>query len=451
MAEPQPPAVNPAPAANPTPAVNAKAKIKRRPKPVTSAFFPKKPPANRPSNTSRPQQVGLQNGTGTKPSHTQGRPTPTAPADDFEYIPIVTTKRVLLDNLKHHVLRFLPNVSADQQDIDIFDQAQFQRPVRLHRRDPRANNVGQPAKDQAAGDNVDPDGKPIDDKDRERHQIAKAEKHAERERLQADTAPTAKSVQPKKKKFKRHMDQPHTYSDKVEKKDRMNIRYEEKLPWHIEDFDDKNVWRGTYETALSQNHIALQQVHEPQRSYFRMIPLEKWYKFTPKGLIKEPLSYEAAEKAMQKGARDPLWVRRTHAVNQLSQREKSAERTFFVGKEVKEDDIGGWGSDNADIDNIDFEEDFADDEEAAPAVGKEEEEQQAETKERVGREMKLAPVFDIREDKDFDAEAEVRKIKEVEEQRIARKTQRSLMKREKDFRYEVDDDGNPHDSDVSLH
>lgn len=432
-------------------------KLKRRPKQVTNPLVQKKPQGARPANTSRPAHAAQKTGAGksaTSPHDTGFRP------DEYDDIPIVTTKGALLENLKHHIIRFLPNISAEQQVIDLWNEKQFQRPVRLHRRDPRANNLHVPVADQAEEKTPVKEGKVVDDKERERQQIAKAEKQAEREKLQADTAPTTKTTQPKKKKFRKHADQPHKYSDKLEKQELMGIRYEEKLPWHIEDFEDQQVWRGTYETALSQNHVALTQVPNPNGgTVYRMIPLEKWYKFTPKGQIENPLTFEEAEKAMQKGARDPLWLRRSQAAETLKRTGNTGASIFArkgmrgeqtTGPTKTEDDDEGYREAADDIDDIDYNysDDFADDEEGPELVGQEEQEQAKEMDEKVKREMRDAPVFDIKEEKDFDAEEEAQKLKDIEERRIAKKTQKALMKREKNFAYEQDSDGNPYESEV---
>ena len=71
--------------------------------------------------------------------------------------------------------------------------------------------------------------------------------------------------------FKKKTEQVYRTDDTPEERKRNLLRYEETLPWHLEDDDNKNVWVGTYEEALSEKYILLL----PEEGRFRMVPVEK--------------------------------------------------------------------------------------------------------------------------------------------------------------------------------
>lgn len=437
----------PAPASNATAsgAAQAPKTIIRKRRPVNPLVQKKKPPPRptAPANGARPQAL---------------RPVqPAPPEEEYEDYPIVVTTRVPGrspgDGIRHHALRFLPNLSADSQRISLLDDRQFQRPVRLHRRDPRANSWTQMSAEAEAASAAD---RQADDKERERLEAIRAERRAEREALAAQTAPVARKEPPvKKNRFGRKLDQSRTFSDAAEKKKNMAIRYEEALPWHIEDFEDKNVWRGTYEGALSGNHVILTRYGNG----FQMVPLEKWYKFTPKNKFKA-LSFEEAEEAMKKGAKDPLMLRRAMDENRNKKTEEAQRTTkLFTRKgergerpmRIKREDDGDDEApeEAADIDDIDFnyDEDFADDEEGPELVGAEERELAKETDAKIKAEMREAPVFELRDDKDHDAEEEEQKRKAAQERKHRKRVEKQLARRELNYQYEEDSNSDPYASD----
>ena len=382
--------------------------------------------------------------------------------EDYEDFPIITTKRALMDGLRHHVLRFLPNKSSDKQSIDLFDQSQFERPVRLHRRDPRAdplgsiNNPGSPAEN-----NAEAGGQPGDDKERARVAVLKAERQAEREANLAQMAPAAKSNK-KKNNFRKQTEQVFQFNDSESKKKDMNIRYEEKLPWHVEDFENKNVWRGTYETALSECHIALLPNQSPNGAFFKMIPLEKWYKFTPKNKFKA-MTIEEAEATMKKKYRDPRFLAEARHMAEMAKKQETersiASKSLFARKgergerptaarvKTEEDDDAPEAPPDADEIDFNVEEDFADDEENE-LFNMDDNDEKKEIEGRIKKEQQEANTFEIKDDKDYDQEEEEEKRKAELQKKQKRRTQKALMKREKNFVYEEDSDGNPYSSSV---
>lgn len=201
-----------------------------------------------------------------------------------------------------------------------------------------------------------------------------------------------------------------------------------------------------------------QQNHgETPAAGFQMVPLEKWYKFTPKNLFKA-LSIDEAEKRMGRRTKDPRWFMETQKANEQKQREimdrQGGSRMFTRKGERGERQTKAEGDDEkpeaiADVDDIDFnyEEDFADDEENPIFGGDDEENKEAE--EKIKREQREANIFELKEQKDFDKEEEESKQKAEAEKKLAKKMAKALMKREKQIIYEDDSEGNPYSSSVS--
>ncbi|KAL9085478.1 MAG: hypothetical protein Q9159_004673 [Coniocarpon cinnabarinum] len=401
--------------------------------------------------------------TATNGARPQNQP-PLASEEEYEDIPIFSTRRSLIEGAKHHILRFAPAASSSEQTVDIFNASQFERPIRLHRRDPHINHVGNLDDNPNVGEQAPP-AKTVDDKEREKQEILKAERRAEREADQALIAPTNKSQKPKKDKPRKDQNFVQSYSDNVNKQKNMTIRYEEKLPWHVEDFDNKQTWRGAYEYPLSENHVALIESRDRNgHKIYQMLPMQKWYKFSRKNQYKT-LSYQAAESAMKKGAADPLWIRKARIAEERTRRasnERDAAKGIFARKSDRgEQALGGrikfedeeQRETAVDADDIDFnaEEDFADDEEGPAPVGKEEEDEAKEVNQRVKKEQLEANIFEIKDQKDWDAEEEAEKMRRKAERKHRKRMRKALQEREKNFDFdeESEEDDSSGDSDDS--
>ena len=91
-----------------------------------------------------------------------------------------------------------------------------------------------------------------------------------------------------------------------EQRQSSKLTYEEALPWHLEDFDGKHTWVGSYEAAMSHTYAQLTL----KDGTFQITPLEKWYKFSSKPIFKT-LSIEEAEKHMSSKVTGPRWLMAT--------------------------------------------------------------------------------------------------------------------------------------------
>ena len=366
---------------------------------------------------------------------------PVAPYTDF---PLVMTKRALMEGYRHHVARF-----SSKRNVDPRNTEEFVRPVRLHRRDPRAppgGGGGIKGEDQVMGEM---DG--IDEQEREKQAIMKAERDAAREAEMALVAPATNSGGQKKLGVNvKKTEQIYRNDQTEEQKAQSKLRYEEALPWHLEDFDNKSTWVGSYEAALSDTYAMMSQGPD---GTFRMIPLEKWYKFTQKNQFKT-LTIEEAESRYNKKVKEPRWFmdsEESKKKRQNEQENKKASSGLFLGKWEK----GGGGSgvaapvtkhENADADDLDFTEDrFADDEENMLF---EEDDETKEAEERIKKDQLQANIFDLKEEKEYEKQEQLEKKEKEEEKKLGKGVKKALMKREKNYIYDSDSTDNPYSTEV---
>lgn len=381
------------------------------------------------------------------PKDPHGFSEPPKSAEKTFYWPLYTTKREIMEGLRHHVAKFW-----SKKVIDLTNEDKFTRPIRLHRRDPRAPPGGGAA--GGAKDHRSPtDSKEaiVDDKERERQEILQQQREAQKQADLAQIAPTASQAgATKKAAFKKKTRQVYRNDADPEAEKASKLRYEESLPWHVEDFDNKNTWVGSYESALSDIHVAL----TVGQNCFYMYPIEKWYKFTPKNQF-NALTIEEAESRMSKKVKEPRWFMESRQA-ELQKREEAENRRkgskLFLGKwenaTAGRSSITALKSEFADSNDLDYEEDrFADDEENQLFEGEEEDAKQAES--RIKRDQLKANIFGLKEEKEYDQEADEEK-KELElEKRLGRSIQKALIKREGNHIYTNDDsDANPYSDEV---
>ena len=404
-------------------------------------------PQAMPQHMGRPVPSFTQRSAGsTNPSEntTSGFSSPLVASTYHDY-PLVLTKRALMEGFRHHVARF-----SSKRNIDPRNSEEFVRPVRLHRRDPRAppGGAGGAKVEDQPMTGVDD----MDDKERERQEILKAEREAKREAEMAQVAPSVSSGAPRSHgKNMKKTEQVYRNDQSEEQKKQSQLRYEEALPWHLEDFDNKSTWVGSYEAALSDNYAMM--VHG-QDGIFRVIPVEKWYKFTQKNQFKI-LSAEEAEIRFNKKVKEPRWFMDSEESRHKRKEEqdnKKAASGLFIGKWER----GGGGSgaaapvvkhENADADDLDFQEDrFADDEDNMNLF--EEDQETKDTEERIKKDQLQANIFELKEEKEYEKQAKLEKIEKELTKKFGKRTKKALMKREKNYIYDSDSSGNPYSSEV---
>ncbi len=366
-----------------------------------------------------------------------------APYTDY---PLVTTKRAFVEGLRHHVIRF-----SSKKNVDPRDTEEFTPPVRLHRRDPRAppGGGGGNKDDDVVMDGVNSQDGLTDSKERERQELLKAQRDAAREAEMAQVAPSANAGGQKKlNAFKKKTQQIYRNDKTDEQKAESKLRYEETLPWFMEDFDNKQTWVGSYEAALSETHAML--VHG-QDGAFRMVPLERWYKFTSKNQFKT-LTIEEAEARLEKKVVQPRWFQRGELdkkAKEFEQQNSRQAKKLFLGK-INGDKVSRTTitkNEHIDADDLDFIEDrFADDEENG--IFEVENEETKEAEDRIQRDQKQANIFDLKDEKEYDKQDRLEKREKETEKKLGKGVKKALMKREKNFIYDSDSDDNPYSETV---
>ncbi|ERS98903.1 transcription initiation factor TFIIF subunit alpha [Sporothrix schenckii 1099-18] len=368
-----------------------------------------------------------------------------APEGGYREFPVVTTKRALRDGIRYHVMRFAKAGKGgdDNAEIDPTNQDDFTRPVSLHRRDPR-----QPAPGRAVKEEATPAPESVataDDKEAEKAAQLKAEREAQRAIDMAQIAPVAaKESAPKKpvqQQKKEKQFQLYFPKNTAEQKKETEIRYEEALPWHLEDADGKNVWVGTYVSALSEANVAL----VINGSSFRMVPLEKFYRFTPKPPFKA-YSIEQAEEIMGKKMTAGRWAMRDDEKRKARDELEETRKTIGGRVRVKLESStfrSAPRSEKVDHDDFDMEGDEFQDDDENVGLEPDNDEDSKDTRERLRRNHLGANLFGDADEKEID--------KEEEQDKAARKTgqlgkqlRKALAKREAHLEYleYVDSDTN---------
>lgn len=214
------------------------------------------------------------------------------------------------------------------------------------------------------------------------------------------------------------------------------LRYEEHYPWVLEDFDGKNTWVGNYEAGQADSFV----LFVFDKDGFKMIPAEKYYKMTPRNKY-NTLSAEEAEKRMQKGEQPNRWVMKYFPgegeENSASSRPVNMRRRFqTVDHSVPDEDSIRR---NEDQEEIDFDEEFADDEEAPIMDGNEEDVKEVEKK--IKKELRGDATDALFEEEE-----------EEEKQNLDKNGQKlikSLRSLENNGNYESDEEGNPYATEES--
>lgn len=350
--------------------------------------------------------------------------------------------------MRYHGFKFSTRVDANEKPpvIDPYDASQFTRPVRLHRRYARdKQDLGEPVEP--------PPG--IDDKERELYNARRAERQAEREANQALIAPTGtvpKKAQGKKKNQKSVEDVYYNENNPKQQK-AAQLRYEETKPWHLEDFENKNTWIGTYQEPMSNSSVLL--TVDPNHAIFTMTPIERWYKFTQTNRL-AAMSAEEAEKYMQAKVQPTRWFQGTQVFKDEKAVEDARlkrEKMSAMKRAQAAEDNGYAGIKdegefyNADRDDLDFEfnDEFQDDDEGQ-IFGIEADEAK-DIEKRIREEMRGANISAPglkNTEMDFDEEEERQKREEREQKKREKRMKKQLIKKERKYEYEDDSEENPY-------
>ncbi|ORX67637.1 Rap30/74 interaction domain-containing protein [Linderina pennispora] len=197
-----------------------------------------------------------------------------------------------------------------------------------------------------------------------------------KDRPKADTsiiAPFGGATRNKQMLFKKRTKQVF-FADEEQR--RLNI--EEARPWVLEDYDEKESWNGTLEGGQKSDYVLFVLMDDG----FKVVPVDRWYKFTPK-LKYQTLTLDEAEEELKKAAKNEtqnrwLMKKRTKQQGEEDEDEEPAEKPtkktlveYDNADEFDDDDDDDDGgarkkrrpTKHGDADEVDFDEEFADDEE----------------------------------------------------------------------------------------
>ncbi|KAF3908714.1 hypothetical protein ABW20_dc0101025 [Dactylellina cionopaga] len=385
---------------------------------------PKRPPPKKTPGAAPPA-----------PKHAlKENPEPDDDPSTYTEYKLVTTKKALLRNMRFHCMRMY-----SKNDVNIMDPDEFIRPIKLHRRDPRGPLQGGRVDSGADGPMPDPDEKDIDPEEKAKREAERAEKERQQAENLARIAPHGGAVKQKKNMFKKKTQQVFQ-RDEEERR----LKYEEYFPWFIEDYENKNTWIGNLEGGLSGTSVMLVM----DEGMFKMIPVEKFYRFQQRNNFKS-LSADQAEAAMKQKEKLNKWFMDVTKTDEKEAKLKEERENMRATKRlytVKGDRLEGREAKPGftDADELDFEEDFADDE-APPIIEGDEEELKVATK-KMQREQLSANIFDIRDEKDYEKEEKEKRALEKAKKAHGRKVKKYLKQREKNLIYETDSDENPYAS-----
>lgn len=328
---------------------------------------------------------------------------------------LVATKKDLVEGLRYHIMQL-----SNDKNVDIRDPKQFPHPAHLHRRDPKS--VTSAVKDEQAEFK---DGMNAEEREQliEKNEARKAERAANL----ALIAPTqaARKANNLKTKTKAVYRRDYTEEDKR----RIQTNYEEKLPWHLEDFDNKHCFVGENQATSSHRHVAFayESPADARPGRFRLIPVEKVYEFKPKRKERKEMTIEEAEAAMKRRVHMPEWLEAVERRPiEKKKREMEARSNKLYTGENKSNKFAGRTGEDADWDNDDDGGLFADDEEGDHFAVKDEDEALADK--RVREDQLKANFFDVKEEKEYDEE-EAEEQKEEEQRKMHSREYRKLLEK----------------------
>ncbi|KAH0610041.1 uncharacterized protein H6S33_012587 [Morchella sextelata] len=340
---------------------------------------------------------------------------------------LTTTKASLMKDLRYHVMRM-----QSKRIVNPLDSQEFTRPIKLHRRDPRAPLQG--AKEEAAANAVAAAHKAAEEEEKAKNQAEQDKKDADKAAALEKIAPYGGAQKQKKNAFQKKTQQVYKSND-AEKK----LRYEEFFPWFIEDFDNKNTWVGQLESSLSKGVFAMFVLDD---GAFKMVPIEKWYKFTEKNKFKTMTS-EEAEVVMKQNAKPPRWL--MNRTEEKERERRTLEENARATKKLFTRKGDRLPKAETDADDLDFDDDqFADDEEAPIMEGEEHENKEIEN--RIKKEQLSANFFDARGEREYEEEEKEKKKLEAVRRKHGKKVKKALMNREGNYTYETDSDADPYAS-----
>lgn len=396
---------------------------------------------------------------------------------EYDVFPLRACTDEELEETRYHILKF--------HSVKKVDPAKdFEQPTRLHRKDPknlqfqmslkeleekkkldeekekeqvikREEYVQRTGKKELTAEQIDEELEieGLDERERKLYDEKKKkeqelkEKEEEKERQMQLVAPDGGARKQKKQLLKKRTKQVKVYNEAKRK-----LRYEEFYPWVLEDYDAHQAWVGNYEAGINDNYCIL--ILDNVNKCFKLAPIEKFYKFTSRNKYATLTLEEAEAKMKQGGGTGQRWLMRkmfdeATSGKRVDLRYRKIQRNDNGEAGVDEDDEFGKRSDEDE--DLDYDDEFQDDEEAPIMEGPDDEKKLIESK--MKKEMLSAnnliekvPVDEEEEDDDFDDLFEVKK-----EDKESKKLRKALSKNAMNEVYASDDEEeNPYLSESEL-
>ncbi|KAG7881961.1 hypothetical protein KL925_001906 [Ogataea polymorpha] len=381
----------------------------------------------------------------------------------YEYFPLRACTEKDVEDTHYHILKF-------HSVKKVNPQKDFEEPARLHRKDPknlqfqlslkeleqrrieeRKNELlkEQKKRELLAQQGIKTEELPtviLDDdvdwsklpeaerrwreEERQRRE-EEAAREAKRELEMSVVAPDGGARQSRRPFFKRKTRQVKVFDDNKRK-----LRYEEYYPWVLEDYDAKQAWIGNYEAGNTDNYCLL--MLDNQNKCFKMIPVEKFYKFTPRNKY-ATLTLEEAEAKMKENSQTSRWIMR-----KMQDEVERGERVDFRYRKMRATSQRAEDVKRSDDETLDFDDEFQDDEEAPILEGNEEESKLVEKKIK-SEQLRANNLIEKDEGDDLDDLFETRKI-----DKEGKKLRRALAKNAMNEVYDTDDEEDPYLSESEM-
>ncbi|KAJ1974613.1 transcription factor IIF subunit tfg1 [Dimargaris cristalligena] len=293
-------------------------------------------------------------------------------------------------------------------------------------------------------------------------------------------APHGGAIRNKQMLFKKRTKQIFLADEKMRK-----LREVESKPWLLEDFDHQELWTGSLEGGQKSSYVMFVLIEDG----FKIIPADKWYKFHPK-LQYATLSIDEAEDELKRSQKEESdrWImqRRTARPDAENGGASSAKsggvarlknmintdhdpnvedfasfdmRTVDASVLDQESDGEGPGGGNrrggggnrSDGDEIDFEEDFQDDEEGGGELEVMDDETKEAKEREKGRLQKFSAVT-VNDDEDQEDEFEDVDNADTSDKldENGKELKNLVRDLEKNKAYESDQEDDPYASDDDL-
>lgn len=189
---------------------------------------------------------------------------------------------------------------------------------------------------------------------------------------------------------------------KVYNEAKRKLRYEEFYPWVLEDYDAKQAWVGNFEANETDAYCLF--ILDEAEKCFKMYPIDKFYKFTPRNKY-ATLTLEEAEAKMAEKSRVSRWLmskmeKEVEDGTRIDSRYRKAHiRTTMAQHDPLFDDDDESNARDEDDAGMDYEDEFQDDEEAPIMEGPDDEKKLIES--RMKKEMlKAANMIEKSDDED---------------------------------------------------